>query len=302
MRVFGQRRSSKQKDISPVAQAASEEHISELETDLKAAIDQEAEAAQRFDDERKRQAALNQELHVARRALLNDAAATVDAGREEVRAHQADAVRRIDELDSEERALAHRLSVMETIYDELQETLVLVAETAIKDLVQAQDSLKQLDPIESRHLVAEQRNSKDTTSGSASAPGLAESARAIPEPPDEDTHQEADRSVREARTDNNEPDHGRLPSESLLESDGDGKHDVAVTIDDRDSEQRQPRHKRWLSQERTDRDSKTGDARQDDAVSERFSRILSSSNSVEGADPDKVEARLRNLTHGTNGE
>jgi hypothetical protein len=35
---------------------------------------------------------------------------------------------------------------------------------------------------------------------------------------------------------------------------------------------------------------------------ERISRVLSSTNSVEGADPEEVEARIRNLTHGTNGD
>ena len=37
-------------------------------------------------------------------------------------------------------------------------------------------------------------------------------------------------------------------------------------------------------------------------ASKRWSRVLSSGSGVEGADPEEVGARIRNLSHGTNGE
>jgi ribosomal protein L21 len=46
-----------------VRYAASEEHIAELEGELQGAVDQEAETAQRFNNERWRRVALDQELH-----------------------------------------------------------------------------------------------------------------------------------------------------------------------------------------------------------------------------------------------
>ncbi len=46
-----------------VEDAASENHIANLEGEVKEAADQEAETAQRFDNERWRRVALDQELH-----------------------------------------------------------------------------------------------------------------------------------------------------------------------------------------------------------------------------------------------
>jgi hypothetical protein len=46
-----------------VEDAASEDHIANLEGEVKEAADQEAETAQRFDNERWRRVALDQELH-----------------------------------------------------------------------------------------------------------------------------------------------------------------------------------------------------------------------------------------------
>jgi hypothetical protein len=80
------------------------------------------------------------------------------------------------------------------------------------------------------------------------------------------------------------------------ESDDDGREDLAVIIDDRDRKQRRSRYGRRLNRNREIR------ARHQEAILERFSRVLSSTNSVEGADPEEVEARIRNLTHGTNGD
>ncbi len=45
---------------------ASEEHIANLEGELKGAVDREAETAQRFESERQRRAALDQQLHESR--------------------------------------------------------------------------------------------------------------------------------------------------------------------------------------------------------------------------------------------
>ena len=81
-------------------------------------------------------------IAIARR----EAVAIVDAGRDEVRALEDDAARRMADRDAEHRKLTHRLGVMETICDELVATLKLVAETSVKELAEAQESLHQLDP------------------------------------------------------------------------------------------------------------------------------------------------------------
>ena len=200
-----------------VEYAASEEHIADLEGELKEAADQEAETAQRFDSERQRRAALDQQLHEAReqaarlmheeasqtRAAVvaeaeeflqaarveaereagrvtkqaseqanemiaiakREAVAIADAGRDEVRALEDDAAQRMADLDTEHRKLTHRLGVMDTLYNELQETLKLVAETSIEELANRQDSLKQLDRVET-HGQSIEPKSDQTTSGS----------------------------------------------------------------------------------------------------------------------------------------
>ena len=200
-----------------VEYAASEEHIADLEGELKEAADQEAETAQRFDSERQRRAALDQQLHEAReeaarlmheeasqtRAAVvaeaeeflqaarveaereagrvtkqaseqanemiaiakREAVAIADAGRDEVRALEDDAAQRMADLDTEHRKLTHRLGVMETICDELAATLKLVAEISIEELVETQDSVKQLDGLETQQPPTEP-DSEHTTSGS----------------------------------------------------------------------------------------------------------------------------------------
>jgi hypothetical protein len=55
----------------------------------------------------------------------------------------------------------------------------------------------------------------------------------------------------------------------------------------------------WLNLNRLVRDSKENRARYEEAASARLSRVSSAGNSIDGADPEEVEARLRNLTHGT---
>ncbi len=186
--------------------AASEEHIANLEGELKEAADQEAETAQRLDSDRQRRAALDQQLHEARKETTirmlhkasqtrdamvagaeellqasrvqaereanemiaiarREAVAIVDAGGEEVRALEDDAAQRMADLDTEHRKLTHRLGVMETIYDELAATLKLVAEISIEGLIETQDSVKQLDGLETQQPPTEP-DSEHTTSGS----------------------------------------------------------------------------------------------------------------------------------------
>jgi chromosome segregation ATPase len=94
-----------------------------------------------------------------------EAAAIVDAGREKLEALEDDAAGRVAALDAEHRELAQRLGVMETLYNELQETLQLVAETSVKQLAETQQSLKQLDPVETQPPPTEPHN-EQTTSGS----------------------------------------------------------------------------------------------------------------------------------------
>ncbi len=55
----------------------------------------------------------------------------------------------------------------------------------------------------------------------------------------------------------------------------------------------------WLNLNREDRDSKDNRARHGEVTSKRLRQVFSSGNRVEGADPEEVEARLRNLSHGT---
>ncbi len=74
-----------------------------------------------------------------------ESVALVDAGREEVTALEAEAADRVADLDTEREDLVYQLSVMATLYDELQATLKLVAETSIRELAEARISLAQLD-------------------------------------------------------------------------------------------------------------------------------------------------------------
>ncbi len=89
-----------------VRYAASEEHIAKLEGELQGAVDQEAETAQRFDRERQRRAALDQQLREAReeatRLILNEASQTRNAllteGEEFLQASRVAADREADQV------------------------------------------------------------------------------------------------------------------------------------------------------------------------------------------------------------
>ena len=103
----------------------------------------------------------NEMIAIAKR----EAVAIADAGRQEVRALEDDAARRMADLDTEHRKLTHRLGVMDTICDELRATLKLVAEISIEELVETQDSVEQLDLRETQQAPTEP-DSEHTTSGS----------------------------------------------------------------------------------------------------------------------------------------
>jgi len=75
----------------------------------------------------------------------HESVALVDAGREEVGALEAEAADRVADLDTEREDLVYQLSVMANLYDGLQATLKLVAETSIRELAEARISLAQLD-------------------------------------------------------------------------------------------------------------------------------------------------------------
>ncbi len=83
---------------------------------------------------------------------------------EQVGALEDDAAQRMVDLDTEHRKLTHRLSMMGTIYNGLRATLK-IAETSLNELVEAQESLEQLDRVET-HQPPIEPDSEQTTSGS----------------------------------------------------------------------------------------------------------------------------------------
>ena len=98
----------------------------------------QTEAAQIIDEARQRAEGILAEAD-------RESSAIVDQGRERLRTLEEEAILRAAELDNNHRALTDRLQVMETLYDELQATLKLVAETSIEDLGATQKSLRRLD-------------------------------------------------------------------------------------------------------------------------------------------------------------
>lgn len=99
-----------------------------------------------------------------------EADAILDDGRERLDALEAEVADRVADLDTERQDLAYQLSVMAAIYDDLQATLQLVAETSIKELVEAKSSLVQLDPSAPntpRRRSGEKQPSSDTDPNSA---------------------------------------------------------------------------------------------------------------------------------------
>jgi hypothetical protein len=332
---------------APVVEyAASAEHIATLEGELKVAVDQEAETAQRLASEHQRRAALDQQLHEIReeaiRLMFDEASQTctvmvaeadelleaarveanreadqitkqasakademvalarhkamaiIDAGHDEVTVLVDDVPGEIADLNTEQQELTHRLGVMETIHDELVATLKLVAEISVEELVETQHSLKKLGFPETEQPPTEP-NSEYTTSGSAVQDEFKVSAQVKADPLIPEVQDEAHRVVDEAPAEpSREQDRPEPQSEPMDESDDDDTENLVVIIDDRDLEHPRFRYQRWLNRYRENR------TRHNEAVSKRFSRVLSSTNIVEGADPAEVEAQIRNLSHGTN--
>jgi hypothetical protein len=177
-----------------VEEAASEERIANLEGELKEAADQEAETAQRFDSERWRRAALDQELHEAReeaaRLMLDEASQTSSAIR-------AEAV----ELLQATRVQAEREAgrVTKHAFEQANEMIAIARREAVAIVNAGRDEVRALEDDAARRMA--------------------------------------------------------------------------------DLENR---------------------AREAEAISERIGRVLSSGKAVESADPEEVDARLRNLSHGTN--
>jgi chromosome segregation ATPase len=198
--------------------AVSEELIAKLQRELEGVADQEAEIAQRLDSDRQRRAALDRQLHKARKeaaslmlaeasqtssAMLAEAeqslqdsrleagriakeafdqakemiaeskemvaeakaegVAIVVAGQKKLSAFEDDAAQRLADLDSEYHELTQRLGVMETVYNELQATLRLVAETSLEELVTTQESVKQLDSMETQDSPPEPKIERTTS-------------------------------------------------------------------------------------------------------------------------------------------
>jgi len=324
-----------------VEDAAYEDRIAMLEGELRGAVDQEAETAQRVDSERQLRAALDQQLHEAReeasRLRLAEAEeflqgarveaareadqitkhasdkademialarrkamAIIDAGHAEVTALVDDAPGGIADLNTEQRELTDRLGMMETIHDELVATLKLVAEISVEELVETQHSLKRLGFSETEQLPTEP-SSEYITSGSAAQDEFKVSAQVKADPLTPEVQDKAHRVVDEVPAEpSRELDQPEPQSESVPESDDDGTENLVVIIDDRDLEHPRSRYQRWLNRYRENRDSKKDHARHNEAVSKRFSRVLSATNIVEGADPKEVGAQIRNLSNGTN--
>ena len=72
-------------------------------------------------------------------------AALLEARQQELVAVEAEATRRVEELETEHEALTHRVDLAKTIYEELQNTLKLVAKTSLTELAEAKASLARLD-------------------------------------------------------------------------------------------------------------------------------------------------------------
>ncbi len=58
----------------------------------------------------------------------------------------------------------------------------------------------------------------------------------------------------------------------------------------------------WLNFRRKERDSRKNRARHAEVTSSRLSQVFSKTNGVEDADPEEVEARIRNMFYGSSRE
>jgi chromosome segregation ATPase len=158
---------ARQLDTERIRRAALDQQLYEVRTEaarlmldeatqIRNAMVAEAEAlleTSRIEAEREASRITKQTFDQAKEMLAEarrEGAAIVDAGQEKLSALEGDAAERVAALNAEHRELTQRLRVMETLYSELQETLQLVAETSVKELAETQESLKQLDPVETQ--------------------------------------------------------------------------------------------------------------------------------------------------------
>jgi len=113
-----------------------------------------AEAEESLQDSRLEAVRIAKEAFDQAKEMIAEAkdqgAAIMVAGQKKLTALEDDAAQRLADLDAECRELSQRLGVMETMYHELQATLKLVAETSIEELVTKQESVKQLDSVETQ--------------------------------------------------------------------------------------------------------------------------------------------------------
>jgi chromosome segregation ATPase len=169
------RRAALDQQLHEVREEATRLSLDEA-TRTRAAMVAEAEAllkTSRVEAEREASQIAKQTFDQAKEMLAEarrESVAIVDAGQEKLSALEADAAQRIAALDAEHQGLTRRLRVMETLYNELRETLHLVAETSVKELAETQESLKQLDPAETQPPPTEPTG-EQTTSGSAPEEG-----------------------------------------------------------------------------------------------------------------------------------
>jgi hypothetical protein len=78
-----------------------------------------------------------------------------------------------------------------------------------------------------------------------------------------------------------------------------GAHEPTIIIDDRVPEPSQ--RNRWYPFNRDRRQLETKRARQDKAISQRIKRVMSPTSDT-SMTAEEVEARIRNMSHGTNGQ
>ncbi len=218
-----------------VEDAASEERIANLEGELKEAANQEAETAQRFDKERWRRAALDQQLHEAReeaaRLILDEASQTSSAMRAEA-----------GELLQASRVQAEREAgrVTKHAFEQANEMIAIARREAVAIVGAAREEVRTLE-------------------------------------------EDAAQQIADLDTEHRKLTH-RLGVMEII-------HDeLQATL-------KLVRRPSSSSPKARSRNSSTREI-----ASKRWSRVLSSGSSVEGADPEEVGARIRNLSHGTNGE
>ncbi len=218
-----------------VEYAASLERIAKLEGELKEAIDQEAETAQRFDSERRRRAALDQQLREAReeatRLILNEASQTRNAlsteGEEFLRASRVAADREADQ-------------VTKHASDKADEMIALARRKAMEIVDAGREEVRALTDDAARQMAYLDTEHRKLTHRL----GVMEVI-----------HDELQATLKLVRRPSSSSPKARSRNSST--------HEIA---------------------------------------SRRWSRVLSSGSKVEGADPEEVGARIRNLSHGTNGE